>query len=439
MAVTALAGDRDAAVAILETGMGTLAKTAHEDLSAEMGALLARVEEQIETLRTTDRDSLLKTLERERVTLRHRQVLSKLINHIEEYVADEKWIKKARAVAKSALNTKAMTTKENELFGKVIEGTYRKQLEAEFETLDCRLPLELQTHGRGCKTKRWLEIKGGYKPMDILSEGEQRAVALADFLTEVGLNPAGAGIILDDPVTSQDHGRKERIAKRLIDEARVRQTIILTHDLVFLTMLIEAADQASVPVTTHWMECDGNAHPGLVNLNECPANTADYKTTKKAKATLEEAKKLSGQARVQAVRRGMGELRRTVEETIIQHLFKKVVQRWDERVMVGSLKKINWSNELADEIEKIFADLSRYIEGHSHSEAHAPLPPEPKNLEAMIARVDGLIKRPSLSVRTRRKNIASKRRFLGFSGAPLITPWSTPNRSSWPPGWPSAP
>jgi formate dehydrogenase maturation protein FdhE len=391
-AVTALAGDRDAVVAILETGMGTLSKASHEDLSADMGALLSRIETKIETLRTTDRDSMLKILVGERVTLRHRQVLSKLIDQIEEYIADEKWIKKARAVAKSALNTKAMTTKENELFGKVIEGTYRKQLESEFKTLDCRLPLELQTHGRGGKTKRWLEIKGGYKPIDILSEGEQRAVALADFLTEVGLNPAGAGIVLDDPVTSQDHGRKERITKRLINEARVRQTIILTHDLVFLTMLIEAADKADVPVTTHWMECDGNAHPGLVNLNECPANTSDYKTTKKAKATLEEAKKLSGLERVQAVQRGMGELRRTVEETIIQHLFKKVIQRWDERVMVGSLKKINWSNELADEIEKIFADLSRYIEGHSHSEAYVPLPPEPKDLEEMIARVDGLIK-----------------------------------------------
>jgi len=391
-AVTALAGDRDAVVAILETGMGTLSKASHEDLSAEMGALLSRIETQIETLRTTDRDSMLKTLVSERVTLRHRQVLSKLIDQIEEYIADEKWIKKARAVAKSALNTKAMTTKENELFGKVIEGTYRKQLESEFKTLDCRLPLELQTHGRGGQTKRWLEIKGGYKPIDILSEGEQRAVALADFLTEVGLNPAGAGIILDDPVTSQDHERKECIANRLINEAHVRQTIILTHDLVFLTMLIEAADRAGVPMTTHWMECDGNAHPGLVNLNECPANTADYKTTKKAKATLEEAKNLSGLSRVQTVQRGMAEVRRTIEETIIQHLFKKVVQRWDERVMVGSLKKINWSNELADKIDKIFADISRYIEGHSHSEAYAPLPPEPKDLDAMIARVDGLIK-----------------------------------------------
>lgn len=391
--VTAFSADRDSAVALLETKRGTLAKPAHADLSVELDALVERIGQQIETLRTTDRDTLLKTLESESATLRHQNILSKLIKDIESYVEDEKWIRKARSTAKSALNTKAITTKENELFEKVIEGTYREQLEAELEALDSRLPLELQSHGRGGQTKRWLAIKGGHKPIDVLSEGEQRAVALADFLTEVSLNPAGAGIILDDPVTSQDHERKQSIANRLVAEAGVRQTIILTHDLVFLTMLIDAADKAGIPITTHWVERYGKEQPGLVNLNECPANTSDYKTTKKAKATLEQANRLSGQARVQAVQRGMAELRRTVEETIIRHMFKSVIQRWDERVMVGSLKKINWSNELADEIDKVFADISRYIEGHSHSEAYVPAPPVPKHLEAMIARVDDLINR----------------------------------------------
>jgi wobble nucleotide-excising tRNase len=63
-------------------------------------------------------------------------------------------------------------------------------------------------------------VRGGHRPDKILSEGEQRAVALADFLTEVGLNPSSAGIVLDDPVTSQDHYRKDRIARRLVAEAK---------------------------------------------------------------------------------------------------------------------------------------------------------------------------------------------------------------------------
>ena len=41
-------------------------------------------------------------------------------------------------------------------------------------------------------------------PDKILSEGEKRAVALADFLTEVALDTTSRSIILDDPVTSFD-------------------------------------------------------------------------------------------------------------------------------------------------------------------------------------------------------------------------------------------
>jgi wobble nucleotide-excising tRNase len=60
-------------------------------------------------------------------------------------------------------------------------------------------------------------------------------VALADFLTEICLNPANAGVVLDDPVNSQDHPRKECIAQRLVKEAS--HVIVFTHDLVFLTKL----------------------------------------------------------------------------------------------------------------------------------------------------------------------------------------------------------
>jgi wobble nucleotide-excising tRNase len=97
-------------------------------------------------------------------------------------------------------------------------------------------------------------MKGGHSPAAILSEGEQRAVAIADFLTEISLNPANAGIVLDDPVTSQDHQRKECIARRLVREATARQVVIFTHDLVFLTMLAEAASRQSVDILTHWVE-----------------------------------------------------------------------------------------------------------------------------------------------------------------------------------------
>jgi energy-coupling factor transporter ATP-binding protein EcfA2 len=43
------------------------------------------------------------------------------------------------------------------------------------------------------------------------------------------LNRKSGGIVLDDPVTSQDHQRKTLIAKRLVAEAANRQVVVFTH------------------------------------------------------------------------------------------------------------------------------------------------------------------------------------------------------------------
>jgi energy-coupling factor transporter ATP-binding protein EcfA2 len=385
--------DRKTTIKILEAGRGKFTPKLHPEFTAELDDLRTQLDAQIETLKSVDKDALLRSLEEERITLRHRQLLNRLIHDIVSFVDDQVWVKRATTVSRTAFNTKSITEKERELFEKVIEEGYRARLSEEFDALNCALPLELQTHGRGGQTKRWLSIKGGHKPAEILSEGEQRAVALADFLAEVSLNPASAGIILDDPVNSQDHERKYRIASRLVREAKSRQTIVFTHDLVFLNMLIEIAEKEGVDLVTHWIQRDGASLPGQVALNGCPATTADYRTTKKARESLYEARAVSGQRQVEAVQRGMAELRRTIEEAIISRLFKNVVKRWDERVLVGSLKKINWSDDLADDIEALYGDISRYIEGHSHSEAYAGAPPNINELDQMICKVDALLKR----------------------------------------------
>ena len=61
--------------------------------------------------------------------------------------------------------------------------------------------------------------------------------------------------------------------------------------------------------------------------------------------------------------------------------------------MVTSLKKINWSNELAEELERAYEELSAFIEGHTHTEERAGAPLEPRHLSDMIGRVNNLIVR----------------------------------------------
>lgn len=50
---------------------------------------------------------------------------------------------------------------------------------------------------------------------DVLSEGERAALGLAGLLTEVNFDASASALVLDDPITSLDHGRREKVAKRI--------------------------------------------------------------------------------------------------------------------------------------------------------------------------------------------------------------------------------
>ncbi len=87
-------------------------------------------------------------------------------------------------------------------------------------------------------------------PVQVLSEGERRAVALAAFLAELGTRDDHSAIVLDDPVSSLDHDRRQAVAGRLAHCAADRQVIVFTHDLVFLHMLGAEAKACGVDITT---------------------------------------------------------------------------------------------------------------------------------------------------------------------------------------------
>jgi len=72
---------------------------------------------------------------------------------------------------------------------------------------------------------------------------KQNACSIADFLTEVQLDPNNCGIIFDDPVTSLDHERKDKIAQRLVMEAAQRQVVMFTHDIAFMSQLAKTCGQ----------------------------------------------------------------------------------------------------------------------------------------------------------------------------------------------------
>ncbi|NRD88329.1 hypothetical protein C8024_00925 [Sphingopyxis sp. BSNA05] len=379
---------RNSLVAAIEKGVVDDLPTG--DLAVPDDALanaLTDIATQEEALRDGKFDELLATLKEERISLRQRQVLSKNIDDIVAFVEDLAWIEKA---SNSRPNSRFITDRQKVVFKKLIEGDYKERLKDECASLDCSLPFEFKARGSDGKTLRRLSAKGGHKSDDIFSEGEQRALSLADFLTEVNLNPSSAAIILDDPVTSLDHQRKRAIAKRLAEEASVRQVIVFTHDLVFLTLLTDQANAAGCDVTSHWVQRLEGV-PGCVRIDDAPANNRAYRKTTKAKECLAKAKQVSGNERLDLVKDGAAALRRTLEVVVERDLFKETVQRWSEQIRLGAITKINWSDELADEIVALQDDTSRLLEGHSNSDEFAGQMPDVDDLEKLIARLDAVI------------------------------------------------
>jgi transcriptional regulator with XRE-family HTH domain len=62
--------------------------------------------------------------------------------------------------------------------------------------------LKVQYVGRQGKAQRRKVLRGKHKPSKVLSEGEQKVLAIADFLAEARLTGITATVVFDDPVSS---------------------------------------------------------------------------------------------------------------------------------------------------------------------------------------------------------------------------------------------
>jgi energy-coupling factor transporter ATP-binding protein EcfA2 len=152
-----------------------------------------------------------------------------------------------------ALRTQPISVKASELAELVVSKDLADTLNREFKALGVgTLQVSLQSRVDRGKAlhKLKLELPQRRSPAEILSEGEQRAIAIGSFLAEVSLSGGKGGVIFDDPVSSLDHRRRERVARRLTQEAVKRQVIVFTHDIYFLCLLVEEAKLAGVPILT---------------------------------------------------------------------------------------------------------------------------------------------------------------------------------------------
>jgi energy-coupling factor transporter ATP-binding protein EcfA2 len=345
----------------------------------------------IKTLRNDEQNIKLDELLKSKTFLEHKEKLNIHISKIEDYINNQNWIEKAKTAGFPILKRKT-TEAEKSLSETYFNQQYIDSFNEECQKLNGNFGIEIKHTGSAGKSYRQLKLKGE-NPNAILSEGEQKIIALADFLAEMNLSEINRGIIFDDPVNSLDDKRKSEIAIRLAEEASTKQTIIFTHDLVFISNLLVKCEENGTSVSCHWIENQNN-HPGQIWLNNAPSYEQKYRNSNSVKEYYNECKdeKCPPEKRGELLKQGFGALRTCYEVLVIHDLFNDVVQRYNERVSIDALSKVVFDEKLIDEILDNFSQCCRYIEGHSHSDKYAYKKPDLQSLNEEIEQYE-LIKK----------------------------------------------
>ena len=104
-----------------------------------------------------------------------------------------------------------------------------------FDFPDLKVELAVPSIVKGTPITELHLLSGSHSLQSVLSEGEQKAVSLAMFLTEAELSRANVPLVFDDPVNSLDNRVIEQFAHMLMELNQ--QVIVFTHNRLFLDAL----------------------------------------------------------------------------------------------------------------------------------------------------------------------------------------------------------
>jgi hypothetical protein len=317
----------------------------------------------------------------------------------------------AREEARRALSTASISHRIRELSRLAITDRLKEALEQEIGELDPianRVELKASASKGKPAVQFKLRAEGREKVGKVLSTGEQTALATAFFLAELRVSNERSAILLDDPVSSLDHQRREHVATRLVEEAAKRQVIVLTHDLVFVYYLQEKAEELGVEL--HGRALERAFHSVGVVASELPWEV---------KSPMERAKALRHELKAKLIplykgndprydaeaQRWRLELRKGYERLIEVYVLGGTVERQARNIRVRNLHKVRWSAELAREIDAAVKEIS----GGAHQEPLGRQSPAltPKKLEALLEKFAALCAKTK-PVQARKENEGKK-------------------------------
>jgi hypothetical protein len=225
----------------------------------------------------------------------------------------------------------------------------------------------------------------------VLSEGEQKVIALADFLAELGLKPP-APVVFDDPITSLDYKRLRELVMRIVALSEQRQVIVFTHNIWFTNELLRQFDDRKTECSYYGVSKAGDDY-GLITHGTHPRADTYSSLRARINNTIQEAQQQTGELQAALVEKGY-ELLRSVCEVIVEtDLLQGVTQRCEPNVRMTSLAKIKGDRLGAAivVIMPIFEDCCRYMGGHSQPMETLSVRPTLDDLKTAWANVQAAV------------------------------------------------
>lgn len=179
--------------------------------------------------------------------------------------------------AKKLVDTKGITRKSTELSEQYVTSEVRDRFVRESDRLLLERIQLKQTGGHKGRLRQRPALLGAQvsKPVhEVLSEGEKTALGLAGYFTEAHFDSSKSALVLDDPVSSLDHIRRDAVALRLAQLAGERQVVVFTHDLEFVVALSAAAAAEGVEFAERSIQRSGDKTPGIC-VDEHPWKAKD--------------------------------------------------------------------------------------------------------------------------------------------------------------------
>ena len=338
------------------------------------------LEAQIEAFELALKDEGRTALQKKLTDLTYQKWIYDNRTQIEEAITS---LKKRQELSNTRplLTTNRITIEANRLAEILISEAYIDRFMYEMNKLAPRIKVRLEkapSQKGSTPYKVTIDTDSGIKckPEDILSEGEQRIVALAAFFADAMGRESKTPLIIDDPISSLDLLYEEKATREIVRLATERQVIVFTHRISLLVGMKEACKNAGIPFSDHYIRSTKKGN-GLPDFED--EYTGDLKAQLNGlKNVIRNIENRDPDSREynDAIWRACQTFRKCVERSVEDILLLGMVHRFDRRIMTNG-KVMKLTRLTVDDVKIIDDMMTKY----SFTEHSQPIDSPPVQID----------------------------------------------------------